>query len=225
MTDNIITLPPGGRPPDPRALFRDSVPSGFLEESIRIVDRAYRHAYELCSEHFAEPEAHDILGDMRRGMIEQGWRTAAKAFEGVDATVSKNAGDNCNHTEVTAGRVVLTESCVRWPTEVVRRAIFRDGLARSNQLVLFPDLWPAPDPDASLFAIVLHGSHPDYPDRVAFLEVAFPDPSGGYLDHFDLLDWFPHLEKEVLPDISARIIGEPRPHLRKPRRTGVVDDE
>jgi hypothetical protein len=109
---------------------------------------------------------------------------------------------------------VLIECNVRYRGELVRRALFRETLARTNQLALFGDDAPV-NPEAKLFAILLHGAEDRFPDRLAFADIAFPGPDcSEYFDTIDLLGRFPDLAREVLPDLTAAPVAKPLPRLR-----------
>lgn len=206
--------------PRPRDMFYAAVPDDFLEATIRTFDRAYRRAHEVCAENFHQQEAHDLRGHYRRAEIEQGWRSTATGFDGIAADTYLNDADNCNHTRVHCGEVVLIQCHVQSRHQIVRRALFRSGLATDSQLNLFAQDSDEVElgPDAKLFAILLHGAHPKYPDRLAFIEIAFPNNDcTGYIDSFDLLRRFPSLAKEVMPDLGTHET-RPMPRLREPEQ-------
>jgi hypothetical protein len=209
----------------PREIFLAAFSADFLEATIRTLAHGYLRAYEYCSEHYQQPEARDLRGDVRRAEIEQGWRATASGFPGVTADTHPNKADNCSHTRVECGGVVLVQNHVQSRNQIVRPAAFRSGLANMSQLVLFPSE-QAPeieDADGKLFAIVLHGNHPKYPDRLAFVQVAFPNiDCSDYVTTFDLLHCFPALSEEVIPDLGT---PEPRPTPRLREHDTGIDIE
>jgi hypothetical protein len=108
----------------------------------------------------------------------------------------------------------MTESFVIHHGDVVRPAVFRGTLAQENQLNLFGA--PSSGNAASLFAILVHGLSPEFPDRLAFIWVQFPNAScTAYLAGFDLFDHVPDLARAIRP--SAEEIAAKRAELRQRR--------
>jgi hypothetical protein len=204
--------------PHPLAvLFDGAVSPAFLEESIRTLAACYGKGHDHCNVNFAKQEAHDLYGHYRRALVEQEWRTLAHRFPGLQPGIFRNSADNYYHTRIITGNVVLVECCVRRRGELVRHALFRQGLARTNQLALslFADEQPI-DPDAKVFAILQHGADHRFPNRLAFVDIEFPNSDcTGYVTRIDLLKRFPELAKEVRPDLVAAHINPTLPRLRE----------
>ena len=192
-------------PPDLKDFFLQQVPLAFIRDSIEVLNKGYRESHEICTEGFAEPEAHDLYGHHRRATNEMGWRTTAQRH-GLKTSVVPNSRRTYYHTRVTANKVVMTESFVMHPGDLIRPADFRGTLAQENQLNLFGA--PAGGNAASLFAILVHGLSQHFPDRLAFIWVQFPNADcTAYLGGFDLFDHVPDLAQAIRPsraEIAAK---------------------
>lgn len=195
------------------AIFLDSVNDAFLRASVECLMGAYESTYAAAYGRYPAPEAHDALPIERRAVFEAKWRELARAH-GLWAEAELNDAENCYHTTVRSGRVVLTASAVQFPRAVVRPAGFRRTLARSSELNL---IYPTPprEPDAPLYAILQHGPDGIDPSRPAFVLAVFPDPySRQNLDSVNVLARFPDLlskvntTEEIVPDSA-------KPTLRK----------
>jgi hypothetical protein len=196
--------------------FWQSVPLPFLHDTTRLLFESYRTAFDECR---ARPwqVSHDFRGHLRRSLIEERWPAVAErhADDGVRVSYQPNHARTSYYAQVVCGQVVLTQSCVETPETIVRRAEFRNTLARSNQPGLFGDD-PPPIPTAPLFALLIHGE--DHQRRHPyFADVVFPDPDGRcYLERICLFDLFhalvaslvqPAVPEEIIPD-------EANPQLR-----------
>ena len=198
-------------PYDLKTLFLQQVPRTFLRDSIEIINRGYKTSYLACTDGFPEPEAHDLIGHHRRATNEMGWRTTAQRH-GLTTSVVPNCRRTYFHTRVKAGQVVMTESFVKQAGDLIRPADFRGTLAQENQLNLFGP--PSGGDAPGLFAILIHGLHPYFPDRLAFIEVQFPNADcTAYLDGFDLFTEFTDLAHAIRP--STAEIAAKRAQLRR----------
>lgn len=202
------------QPSELKQFFLDQVPEAFLRESIDVFNRGYKESHLACTAGFPEPEMHDLYGHHRRATNEMGWRTTAQKH-GLAATVVLNSRKNYHHTRVASGQVVMTQSFVASAGDLVRPADFRGTLAQSNQLELFGP--PGGGNAPNLFGILIHGLHEWFPDRLAFVEVQFPNAEcTAYLNGFDLFEQFPDLARSIRP--SAEEIAAKRAALRRDRR-------
>lgn len=194
---------------------------------MRVIFADYRKARQSCEEMFGSPgspESHDALPHIRRGLIEQDLRATADRHDGVSARVALNNGDNCNHTEIVSGRVLMTQSAVKSHTEIVRLAKFRLGHAEvrlghaeAYQLALGLDGESVdhdkPQSDAPLYAIIIHGPDPQNPSLPGFVRVVFPlRDCSHYVDRIDLLERFSDLTDSLRSEVET--ITEPSPSLR-----------
>lgn len=175
---------------NPDRLFWQEVPRGFLRDAVKCLFRSYEVACDECSQ-LPNEEAHDLRPYARRAHFEAGLRDIAGRHRGVVASVHRNKAKNWSHTHIRCGQLVLTESAVEFPAQIVRHAEFRKTYARSNQFLLFESAVP-PSADAPLYCILLHGVSSD-PRVPLFARIVFPLPHcGGYVEgsSIDLLALF-----------------------------------
>jgi hypothetical protein len=186
------------------AIFRDSYPELFLEQTAGTLSHAYAAA-DRFARRFEWPEGHDIRRLVQRVFFEGPWRALARRHD-LMAEAMPNAIANCFHTYVQAGPVSLTASFVDSPSALVRRAVFRSGYAARTQGDLFlPD--EAPPPVTSLYSILLHGAARREPALPAFMHVRFPVPDcRSYFDGVvDLGRLFPNAAATVDPTPEEEI--------------------
>jgi hypothetical protein len=109
----------------------------------------------------------------------------------------------------------MTQSFVKGSGVVIRPADFRGTLAQDKQLNLFGRSSTAAE--CGVFAILIHGLNKYFPDRLAFIEVQFPNSDcTGYIDGFDLFGRFPDLAATMRP--SAAELSAKRAELRRNRK-------
>lgn len=201
-------------PSELKRMFLQEVPEPVILDTARCLIGSYAEAFRYCRDSFPGPEAHDLYPIIRRAMFERNWRARLSRYD-VGLTSESNAIGNCFHTELRAGRVVLTVSAVEAPGEIVREAVFRTGLARGSQLDLF--LEPEPPPaDAVLYAILLHGPlGGGLLPSPGFIQVGFPaSDCNQYVDRFNLLDHFPVLQAEI-DKLPKPEVQRKKPRLRR----------
>lgn len=202
-------------PSELRDLFFNDVSETVILDTARCIIGSYSEAYRYCIDNFPGPEAHDLYPIARRAMFERNWRARLSRYD-VGVTAEPNAIANCFHTELRSGRVVVTVSAVAAPGEVVREAVFRNGLAQDSQLDLFLAPVPPPD-DAKLYAIILHGPlGGGLLLSPSFINVAFPGSDCDfYVDRFNLLDYYPVLQAELDKLPKADVQERKKPRLRR----------
>jgi hypothetical protein len=190
--------------PMPSEIFDECFPLEAQRVAVSVVVDAYARAHEECEAMFQPPERSDVSAIVRRGFIEQDLRDAMTR-EKLTAAAVKNSKGTSSHTRVTAGRVVLTESCVHSVNEMVRDAEFRSAYSATPQLLLLEE--NLVDDDGAVYAILIHGPHPEFADQPGFVHVVFPSPNLEYYqDQIDLLGRF--------PEVVARLRGwEPREEI------------
>jgi|CXWL01.1.fsa_nt_gi hypothetical protein len=201
-----------------RAMFLADVPEPVLEDTVRCLTRSYSDSARYCRDNFPAEEAHDLYAHHRRAMFERNWRGRLARYPGLKISTRTNASRTCYHTEVRAGRVLMTVSAVEAPFEVVRPAVFRQTLALDSQLNIFTEPEAVAD-DAPLYAIVLHGPLGGGLHRTpAFIHVGFPETTcSKYVDRFNLLDCFPVLQAEMAAKPVAPV-ERAQPRIRRERR-------
>lgn len=191
--------------------FRQDFPRRLGEDTLRVLFNGYPHAAKSVSQQYLEPEAHDLRAVMRRGVIEQDWRSIAGRVPGVVATAEPTDGGRSYYTRVRAKRIVLTQSSVASPGAIPRRAEFRVDHSRRAQ----GDFFVSGDHDRDdelLYGIVLHGETPRERSSLGFAYVAFPD--AGCETWLHKIDLF-----EEYGDFIRRLRGEPEPDApRSPLR-------
>jgi hypothetical protein len=173
----------------------------FLAATTRRLGEIYLESHEHCAGQFEEPELHDVLPIWRRGKFEGELRGLAKriGFEGV---ALPNSRGTAYHSRVIAKPLVMTASAVATPTTMVRRAEFRETLARSPQISLFPD---DENGGTALFGLYLHGPMIDEKARplpvLGFARLAFPDRyCRSYVGYVDLLSTYaPEMKAGYIP--------------------------
>lgn len=206
---------------EPVALFDRYVPNDAQQAMMRCVGRVYSESYHHCRAEYPPEELAQIYPQTRWAKLEYSLRMLVLRFDGMSARPVPNG--NGHHTEVTAGRVVMTASAVPTPGALPRNAVFRKTLARSPQISFpFARIDP-PHPDDPLYAFLLHGPDLNEPWRPAFLSVAFPnDRCDAYLGRIDLCARFPDVARAIwFPD--AELVGDdanplPLPAVRSKRR-------
>jgi hypothetical protein len=212
--------------PSPKDIFRDCICDEFCRELTRIVVRDYQRADAFCEEHFAQQEAHDTRPHIRRALIEQDVRNTARRFPHMAACAQPNSVNNCYHTEIRAGRVVLTISAVDNPEAIVREARFRLTYASEYQSAM-PFMQQdnvEPMTERSVYAIVIHGPNPRERRLPGFVQIVFPVPdcTAYVAGRIDLLAEYP----DVLDEFgAAEIIVPPTIFLRKDKMAGEANQD
>ena len=201
-------------PFDPSVVFSKHLPVAFLEASVSCLVDSYSTSWAECDAAHQKPEAHDLWPYARRAKFEGEWRSLAKGFESISASVELNYSKNWHHTRIQGGPVILTASAVRDEAEIVRYAVFRETLARSNQAYLFDDIMPPPLPDAPLYAILIHAPSLETPSRPRFAHVVFPSPDAkGYVGRIRLELQFPKYFAPTENDIEEKVADIAIPEL------------
>jgi len=178
----------------------------FLEALAQLPFVGYRIAYEVCGEHFREPEAENTRPWFRRASIETLIQDSVTQFPKIEAKVVRADKSAWNHTEVRAGRIILTASAVQGPCGPVEWSDYRGGLARAA--AQFPGMEDARPADAPTYVLLLHssGSHlPMDPKLQGSLPgsvyLAWPAVDlNGYVHRVNLVDrYFEIIRRNHLP--------------------------
>lgn len=188
-------------------LVKDEIPIEFFKDFVQELPLVYKASHEHVFSNFCAAQARDLLPHVRRAKVDELLWAVAKRFECLKTSVCLNDARNCRHVRVRADSIVLTANAVNGPSEMVRRALFRDTLAESNQFLLFPEMDDRPRGDAC-FAMILHGPLDlDWP-RVEFVYLAFPaNDSRSYLKRINLasyckVDLHASVREETIEDIA-----------------------
>jgi hypothetical protein len=203
-------------------LIAQHLPDQFMRAALNSVFLAHRNAHDLCQREFADPEALNTIGYVRRGKLEGYLRDAANRFEKITAVNGKADGSGWNHVELHAGPFILTCNTVQTPAAPVEKAEFRMTLAECNQLSLFdsPDDFERP----AVYGMLLHSrsNWDDRDDRQRFGHLpgsgylVFPAPGLEYYVHeINLFERFPDVVAANVPnewdeDATLRFIAKSR---------------
>jgi len=142
-----------------RQLLLQNVRPSFLRGFIKALLWAYRRSDEICRDNFDEPEAHDSVGDIRRGLIEGVLRSQAVRHGGQSKT-PRNRPGTAYYTRVDFGRLRLTQCAVDSPGRIRRPADFRGEMAAESQLFFPAVRGRRADADvatARSYAVIYHG--------------------------------------------------------------------
>jgi len=202
----------------PVELFWQDVPRAFAEDVLRAVLAAYKQSANQCFAEFARPEASNLIPFYRRALLEQDLRNAADRHEGVTAEAVKGESNAWFHTRLVSGQVVLTESAVSDPNEVVRPSQFREMYAApDNRRYLFPEMEPEESSEGSLlYGILIHGRFGQDFTLPAFADIVFPLPdlTGYHPGRIQLFSEFPGIIAKQNGFPQSRPVDEPKPKLR-----------
>ena len=195
----------------PGNIFRESVPSGFLENTVRVLCDCYVQAYQECGK-FPKWERHDIRSHHRRALFEWQWRDLAQEYHELSAGPVANARKTAFHTEINCGKIILVESFVDNPFTIVCPALFRETLTMMYQPLFNEQEEPV---EESLFAILLHGAADAR--TPAFAHVVFPrrDGEGYHENRVDLFAWFSEIVASKTSFQEELVADEIEPELRE----------
>lgn len=188
------------------------LPEQFLKAAIKSIFLAREMAHEQCRAEFDDTETTNVEPYYVRGKVESLLRDAAKRNKGLVTEVVKSSG--WNHTEITAGPIVLTAHSVENPCAMVHDAKYRKSLAESQASFLDP---ADHIPGARLYALLIHspfnpipgGGKKEYGYLPGSIYLAFPEAAlKKYAHAINLYDKFPELVESLLPkewDDKARL--------------------
>lgn len=193
--------------------FQEVWPREDLRKLTYMVYQRYLTTPDFCKTIWEDREAHDLIGDVRRGFIEQDMRAIGNGVRPDSGTVHPNQKNTSYHTRVVIDGVLLTESKVDSPRSMARDAEFRRDYANEYQIPFvsedFPEREVAPE-DISVYGIVIHTPADDFRTLPGFIHIAFPDQDySRYVSRIDLLKEFPDI---------AQMIKEERDRLQEIQR-------
>jgi hypothetical protein len=159
-----------------RLLVEGAYGAPFLRALTSRLGAIYEETWKELLLEYDHPELHDLLPHVRRAKFERDMRLLATRF-GFTGFAERNARKTSFHSQVKAGNVILTASAVASPKTVVRRAEFRQTLARDSQLTLWSD--SDDKAGAAYYSLYIHGpivtpqglSLP----KLGFAHLVFPD--------------------------------------------------
>jgi hypothetical protein len=208
--------------------FRRDFPTVYLRDCLTGLFEDYLAAAEYCSMHFDTSEAVNLLPFYRRSLVEMRLREIAKQFKQMKAVAEGDASGFWNHTVVTAGDCLMTQSTVRTPLDLVRSSFARRAYAEpDNQKYLFSSLQPAtPSLPGFVYGILVHGRDPGERFFPAFAQIVFPrrNLTGYHPGAIDLFKEFPEVVRQCTTGIfeerhdtlerQYETISLPEPELR-----------
>lgn len=177
-------------------LTASQVPAAFVNELQRLLPKIYQESFASCFHEAAwdEPEARDLVGHVRRAIVEAQVRRLAKKA-GIIATPLKNRRKTASHTLVRAGRIVFTVSAISREARMARAAHFRKQHAAVNHIFTQPtlaglDIEPPELFEAGeIYAILFHGPSAGNPKELGFACFGFPDSESRRADiRFSLIE-------------------------------------
>jgi hypothetical protein len=200
---------------EPASIFDHYVDRRFQARSFWLLIRCYERAVRHCGK-YAREVAHDHFPYHRRTLFEDRWLKLAKA-EGIPAASENNYAHNCHHTTIRIGSIVMIAQAVENPGDPVRRAIFRNTLAESNQRLLFENQRIKPVADSPLLALLLHG--PTTSKVPYFADIMFPLPdlpglNAYHEERISLFARFPKLVQRIETPKEETILDSIEPQIR-----------
>lgn len=196
-------------------IFRRDVPARYLGDCLLGLFEDYLSSAEFCSDRFEKTEAINILPFYRRGMIESRLRECITKHKGMKACVERDDSGFWNHTVITAGDCMITQSTVRNPSENVRSSYARLTYAEpDNQRYLDESFKPVtPSRQGFVYGILVHGREKSEKFFPAFAQIVFPrrNLDGYYSRRIDLFAEFP----EIVRRCTSGIFEERRDTLER----------
>ena len=192
-------------------LFDRYVPMDSLRRIVRCIRQAYAEEHRETWARFDKEFAPTVLPHNRRAQIDQALIALGKRpGETMTVACAPNERMNCKHARMQFGPVVLTQSCVRCETDVVRPAVFRQNYAQDCQGDLF-DTDRSPVVVGDLYGILLHRPNRLTPKIPDMFVVQFPNADcTGYLgDSIDVLQRFPDIATDLCRELEE-IIKRPK---------------
>ena len=183
---------------DQIAHFWQEVSDAVAEELTRIVIGAYASSLNFAQGRYGERyRGRAVRGHVRRDDIECELLKLRVYFpDQVMVEEQTNRTRSSEHVEIRIRLVVLTVSKTLTRGAPLKKALFREPLARSPQLRLpFSniELPPPPVSGTALWAAVIHGCAHAHADRPDFVRVVFPNEEGRHEGGIDLLMKYEHL--------------------------------
>lgn len=175
--------------------FRRDVPGEFFEACLRGLFEDYLASAEFCFDRFEVTEAVNVLPFYRRAMIEARLRENAAKHKTMKCSCDPDDSGFWNHTVITVGDCMLTQSTARNPGAPVRTSYARLAYAEpDNQKYLHDSFKPVtPSRKGFIYGILTHGREPKERFFPAFAQIVFPKPNldGCFPRPLDLFAMFP----------------------------------
>ncbi len=187
------------------SIYNDSVPEALEIDLIRCVITEYAASYQFCYGNLSHGSARDLYPLFRTARIESKVQEVLLNYPFAKVVEKPNRPNTANHIEIICNDVILTFNAVDNRNTLIRRAEFRETLARDSQQLWIPDM-PSYDETLGnvLYAIFLHGDSTS--NRPTFTDIVFPDEKcKKYLDRIALLDKYKdifHAQKSEIEQVE-----------------------
>jgi len=189
-------------------VFRSDFPEEYLKILAAGLRDCYRNANRLIQETYVTLEVRqNTYPWLRRGLIEDMMMSTAAQFGESISAAQVDSGHFWWHSELRAGRIVLTQCASSGEDAPVRQAQYKNELAKKTQRLLFPEVNDPPN-QGIIYATLLHNKAAGSDQHVGYAQIRFPKPglTSFYEGGVDLLVQFPdvfeqfELKEEVIED-------------------------
>jgi hypothetical protein len=181
-------------------IFRRDMPPMYLRDCVLGLFEDYLSSAEFCADRFELTEAVNVLPFWRRAMVESRLRENARQHKSMKVSCDKDASGFWNHTVVSFGDCIMTQSTARHPDELLRHSYAREAYAEpDNQKYLDASFQPVtPSRRGFVYAVLVHGRDPDEKFFPAFARIVFPNPNltSNFRRSIDLFTEFPETVRQ-----------------------------
>jgi hypothetical protein len=120
---------------------KENISIKFLANLVKMFPIGYQQAYDNAykKSNVGPYQARDLWPHMRRAVIDSKLQNLINLYDGMACYTDKNVAKNCSNVKIKTNDIILTANAVKYPTQIVKHAIFRETSATDNrQLELFP---------------------------------------------------------------------------------------
>jgi len=190
---------------DYEGIINGNLPEKFQEGILKRIFDIYRDTDFNGQAIFARTEIMRVLGHERSALTEQALRDVSDVCTDVFYQTFKSERSPVYHTEVHAGRVVLTATATRNQHSFVRSSKFRIDLSQTNQ----PSFFDEPVTEPPVYVALTHSrvrwdSYDEYESwgyLLGHCHLTIPDANlRGYMHKIDLFDKYPQVVAAYTPD-------------------------
>jgi len=165
--------------------FFSSFSQEFVADLLRLIAEQCKTSVIECAV-YKPPFGKNLYPYVRRTKIEDKIEILTEAYTEVDSTTQKTRRGGVFYSELVSGKSILTVHKAAAPKAPVRKAVYRETLARHSQIGLFEAQKPVPS-DAMLYGQFKYGVARRIPQALAFAVVDFPDETGEVVRSLNLL--------------------------------------
>jgi hypothetical protein len=185
----------GGHTVDRYDIFRRDMPPAYLRDCLIGLFEDYLSSAEFCADRFELTEAVNVLPFWRRALIEGRLRENTRSHRKMKVSCDKDHSGFWNHTVVSIGDCIMTQSSARHPDDLLRHSYARVAYAEpDNQRYLHSSFQPITTSRRGfVYGVLVHGRDPDEKFFPAFARIVFPNRNltSNYRRQFDLFKEFP----------------------------------